>query len=35
MVTALVFSAAIGVAGGFVPALKASRQSLAAALRRG
>jgi ABC-type lipoprotein release transport system permease subunit len=34
MITALVFSAALGAAGGFVPALRASRQSLAAGLRR-
>jgi putative ABC transport system permease protein len=34
MISALVFSAALGVAGGFVPALRASRQSLAAGLRR-
>jgi putative ABC transport system permease protein len=35
MISALVFSALLGVAGGFVPALRAARQSLAAALRRG
>jgi len=35
MVAALVFSALLGVAGGFVPALKAARQSLAIGLRRG
>jgi putative ABC transport system permease protein len=34
MLSALVFSALLGVAGGFVPALKAARQSLAAGLRR-
>jgi ABC-type lipoprotein release transport system permease subunit len=34
MITALVFSALLGAAGGFVPALQASRQSLAAGLRR-
>jgi len=34
MLAALVFSAALGAAGGFVPALRAARQSLAAGLRR-
>ena len=35
MLAGMIFAAMMGVVGGFLPALKASRQSLAAALRKG
>jgi ABC-type antimicrobial peptide transport system permease subunit len=33
MIVGLIFAAVLGLAGGFLPALRAGRQSLAASLR--